>query len=457
MARCPRFSALAATVSLGLLTACQAPPPARTLAASPGLAATPSGPAVAAPWLTDAGLGETPTRVRLGPADEQAPDGIDGVLHALTHGEVAARFRLRFEDVNQQGFEERARALTLRTAISYRTRPVAGTTAFVEFEDVSAYDGDSFNSTTNGQLTKPVIADPTGTEVNQAYLEREVGGARVRAGRQDIVHANARFLGNVAWRQNYQTYDAVSIDTPLGDDTSLAYAWIRNANRIFGDDHPMGDARQNSHALLARSKLTERTDVRGYWYLLDFKRQSGLAGLATQTLGARVDHRVPLGDDAQLELVLEGAKQRDTGANPADVDSNYRRAEVTGRRGPWSLTLGQEVLQGSRVGTDRFTTPLATLHAFNGWADLFLATPGTGLVDTFLAGGVQLGEDHEAAVIYHDFTSEATARDYGWEVDAILTGKASETSRYGIKFADYHAQDFGANVRKTWVWWQFGT
>ena len=43
------------------------------------------------------------------------------------------------------------------------------------------------------------------------------------------------------------------------------------------------------------------------------------------------------------------------------------------------MKLGFERLEGN--GTVALQTPLATLHAFNGWADKFLSTPANGLRD----------------------------------------------------------------------------
>src|SRR5690606_12592617 len=49
-----------------------------------------------------------------------------------------------------------------------------------------------------------------------------------------------------------------------------------------------------------------------------------------------------------------------------------------------TLALGYESL-GSDDGAYGFQTPLATKHAFNGWADKFLiSTPVDGLTDTYV-------------------------------------------------------------------------
>ena len=45
----------------------------------------------------------------------------------------------------------------------------------------------------------------------------------------------------------------------------------------------------------------------------------------------------------------------------------------------WDEQDPQRIMLGSDGGVAAFQTPLATLHAFNGWADLFLTTPARGL------------------------------------------------------------------------------
>ena len=52
-----------------------------------------------------------------------------------------------------------------------------------------------------------------------------------------------------------------------------------------------------------------------------------------------------------------------------DLQLGYNLGAVT-------VKVQQEVLEAG------FNTPLATLHAFNGWADRFLTTPVKGLADT---------------------------------------------------------------------------
>lgn len=122
---------------------------------------------------------------------------------ALTSGEHWVNLNLRGESVDQDGFSRDAFALTLRTVLGYETARYGGWAILVEAEDVSAVGDAAYNSTINGNTDRPVIADPDGTEVNQAYLSYVgIEDTTVRLGRQRIKLDNDRFIGNVGWRQN---------------------------------------------------------------------------------------------------------------------------------------------------------------------------------------------------------------------------------------------------------------
>jgi hypothetical protein len=118
--------------------------------------------------------------------------------------------------------------------------------------------------------------------------------------------------------------------------------------------------------------------------------------------------------------------------------------------------LGYEVL-GSDNGNYGFLTPLATLHAFNGWADQFLLTPDEGLQDLYIAvGGKLVGG--KWLIVYHDFSADKpspTVDDLGSEIDLRYVYPFKKRYKVGIKYAAYSAGDVGAgkvNTDKLWVW-----
>jgi hypothetical protein len=98
---------------------------------------------------------------------------------------------------------------------------------------------------------------------------------------------------------------------------------------------------------------------------------------------------------------------------------------------------------------------MATLHKFDGWADLFLITPAKGLQDLYAGAaykfvGIKALPGLNAAVTYHQFDSDFGSTDYGHEWDASLGFKLGRVAVLA-KYADYDAAGFGSDTRKFWL------
>ena len=103
-----------------------------------------------------------------------------------------------------------------------------------------------------------------------------------------------------------------------------------------------------------------------------------------------------------------------------------------------------------------FTTPLATLHKFNGWADKFLGTPPDGLEDRYLTAGVALkkvvGLESLALVAsHHHYDAERIGADYGSEINLSVAARYRKVS-FLLKFADFDQGVLPAarNTQKVW-------
>jgi hypothetical protein len=55
--------------------------------------------------------------------------------------------------------------------LGYESAPWHGASVVLEFEDVSVVGNEQYDSTVNGATDYPVVADPEGSEVNQAHLK----------------------------------------------------------------------------------------------------------------------------------------------------------------------------------------------------------------------------------------------------------------------------------------------
>ncbi len=370
--------------------------------------------------------------------DADFPAGTLG--NALVRGTPWIDIRYRYESVDQDGFAKDAYASTVRTKLGYKTVVWNGFQAAIEGENIKAIGADHYNSTTNGKTQFPIVSDPQDTLLNQLYLSYQgLPKTNITVGRQVINLDNQRFIGASAWRQNDQTFDAASISSQFIDKASIYYAYIRKVNRITGPSATNGAYESDSHIVNASYEFAPALKLTAYDYALDF---NDAASSSSNTYGIRATGKYDIGNGINLLYAGEFAHQVDYGSNTANYDENYYLIEPGASWNGFTAKLGYEVLEGN--GTSSFQTPLATLHAFNGWADKFLTTPANGLEDRYasLAYKVPVGDSWikgtELVVAYHDFQAEHTNADYGTEWDASIQQTFYDRFTLGLKFADFN-------------------
>lgn len=380
-----------------------------------------------------------------------APTAMGNTLFsALSEGTPSLDARYRHEVVDQDNALDDARASTLRVRLGYLTGEYRGFDSFIEAEHITAVGPENYNSTINGVTDRSVVADPLGTEVNQAYIRyRGLANTDLRYGRQRLALDNHRFIGTVGWRQNEQTYDGFTLVNTSLADTTLTAGYLYNANRVFSNASPMGNFGLRAPFFnVGYSGLAAGT-ISGYGYLLDF---TGNEALSTQTYGLRFSGDRDLNPDTTLLYTLEYAYQSDYESNPASFDLDYYRLELGLQRAGVTARLGQEVLGSD--GDNAFSTPLATLHAMNGWADQFLGTPVEGLQDTYVSVAGNLGGVNLLAV-YHDFKSDRDSIDFGTELGFQATVAVAPGTVLGFKAASFDADERFVNIDKFWLWVNF--
>ncbi len=376
-------------------------------------------------------------------------------IEALKEGKFGLDLRYRFEQVDDDLFDDDGKASTLRTVLNYKSAAWKKTALFIEMEDITNIGfSDSHNDagrdgTGNGVSDRPVIADPPDTDVNQAYLDFGfIPESSLKLGRQEINLGNQRFVGAVAWRQNHQSFDSASLTTKAIPKTLLTYAYVGEVQRILGDSMDM-----SSHLLEADIKMGKVGTLRAYGFFLDYQEEV-LYGLSTSTFGLRFDGSHAFNSRFKGLWDLEYAQQQDFGDNTNNVDAGYLRIELGAKAGSWTFKIGQEVLEGGPEN-GKFTTPLATLHKWNGWADQFLATPANGLEDTYLLATTKLGSVNLTGV-YHQFEANTGGADYGSEFDFHAVYVTSWKQKVGLKFAAYDAKEHSRDVTKIWLWTAWG-
>jgi hypothetical protein len=371
---------------------------------------------------------------------------------AIARGDASGAFNLRYEGVDEDNALKNATAVTLRSALKYTTAPFKGFTAVVEAEDVRAVGTDDYSVPTTGFNTGKysVINDPEVTEVNQAYLQYITGGFTARFGRQDLRYDNQRFVGAVAWRQDNQTFDAVTLE--YKKDAALVYTldyhYLTQRNRIFAE---RGDINSSDHIFHGVIN-TPVGALTGYAYLLE---EDIVLANALDTYGVRLTGTRRLGGYDWTYLAEYATQESERGAAQFDADFYNLEAGVTVKG--TTAKLGIESL-GSDRGLYGFATPLATLHAFQGWADQWLATPTQGIDDVYfsLARTIFTGT---ATLVYHDYSADrstATVDDLGDEINLQWVFPFRNNYQVGVKFADYSKGDLAAKADKQifWTWVQ---
>jgi hypothetical protein len=379
--------------------------------------------------------------------DTQKSEFID----ALENGKLLLDARYRFEFVNQAGLENNADAHTLHTRIGYETGKFKDFSVLVEGENILDLAGVDYNDTINGKTTYPTVADPEDTALNRLQLNYSgIADTNVILGRQNITLDNQRYLGGIAWRQNDQTFDAISITNKSLSNTTLFYAYADQVNRILGTDSPQGKwDNSDIHLFNANYAGLSIGKIIGYSYLLDIP--DSLTS-SSATYGARFEGKQTLAEGLNGLLNLEYAKQADYADNPNNFDFDYYVIEPALNFGSWTTKFHYSSIEGN--GTAAMQFALGTNHAHNGWVDKFLITPVNGLVDKNasvayqFASANQLLNGTKLTLVYHDFDAERGNADYGneWNFAAEQTFEKIYTA--GVKAGHYQANDLFTDTTK---------
>jgi hypothetical protein len=361
--------------------------------------------------------------------------------HAATTWNAALRTRV--ESVAQDGAAHDAWAPTARLRLGAKASGADPRfAALVELEGVAGVGG-RYDSGANDGQAYPAVIDPAGIEIDQAALSFRSAQFAIAAGRQRLVFDNQRFIGNSGWRQNEQTFDAIDVAGSAGG-FAWRYAWLDRVHRVAGDRARVRSARErdlDGHALrLARA--TRWGEVVAYVYAIE-DRTLPAASFRTRGLRWSSDPQRHFG------LTAEVAQQSDHAA-AGGFSHGYRLLELSWTQPAATWRAGIERLQGD--GRHAFQTPLATLHAFNGWADVFATTPAAGLEDRYLSANGPWPRLHATwNLSFHDFAATRHAIDYGREWDASLARPLPRGWSLLAKVAHYKADAFARDTTKLWL------
>jgi hypothetical protein len=384
----------------------------------------------------------------------------EDLWEALFSGTIHLNNNFRVEYADTTG-RNSSTAVTNRLRLGYETKPLHGISAFVEMESVLSPNTGNYwvPATGDGTPDRTVIADPTGTELNQAwgrFSTQSLGASDVsldlKAGRQRIKLDDDRFIGNVGWRQFEQTFDSVSLRSDLGvRELSVFYAYVWGVQRIFGPDGPNPDS--DSHLINISYGIADAVKVTAFGYLLDFRGDD--PANSSNTYGLRLTGRFGPGDDdpsgVTADYELTYARQEDAGANPNDYAADFFAGQFRlAKEGLGRVFAGYQFL-GSDDGAFAFRFPLGTNHAFQGFADNFLVTPAVGLQDLYAGVQAELPWEIEAGVIYHQFWSDAGKDPLGREIDLVAARKITPNLAVLVKAAFFDGDTGQPDTERFWV------
>ncbi|HEX3718008.1 MAG TPA: alginate export family protein [Verrucomicrobiae bacterium] len=400
----------------------------------------------------------------------------DGKIpEALANGKFDLDVRARVEDANESGIpsvKKASVAPTIRTRLGYTTASLYGFQAGVQGQNTSAIGSDgNYNAAgSNGKGYKPVIADPPMTDLDQAWLKYAYTNMfDVSGGRQRLNLDNQRFVGNVDWRQNIQTFDSATAHVQPIDHLDLTYDYIWDAYRVYGNVSGLPAANtdydSDSHLVNVDYSGWKYGRFVCYAYLLDLNNDAG-ANNSCATYGGYLAGNAPLMDKLSVDYRGEYAWQENYGDSKLRYNANYANLEAGANYQPFAAGAGWEDLgsglnTGAGGGRAAFRTPLDTAHSFNGWAEMFLSAPAEGLHDLYGYVQVTLPAEIPLRFVYHKFDSDSGSGDYGQEFDLVVTRKFGKHWQALLEYAYYDGANAAppaitvAHVNMERIWAQF--
>lgn len=411
--------------------------------------------------LAGDGLGEGPVATSPTPAAEpvrspepaRAPAAEPTISEAIAGGRLLLEMRARYEFVDQtktKVLTENANAETVRTRFGWETGEWRNLRALVEFSNTALLGPEDYQINVPGATTPPLngankakyplVNDPATTELNRLQLTwTPNANASGTLGRQRILIDDQRFIGNVGWRQDEQTFDSARADLAWGR-FRLFYAYVEHVNRVLGE---MKDWNSDSHLANLTWSPAEQLRLEGFVYALDFSNSAANTSL---TRGARASGKTWVGL-YQLAYDATWARQSDYRHATTPYSLDYWQVDLAGTFDIYTAKVDYEQLDGN--GARGFSTPLATTHLFQGWADAWVMPAGgnksfvDGLKDLNLSLDIKPRFklpylfNTDLFVRWHHFDDQRTGVHLADEWDAQVMAAITPKLSAGLKYADF--------------------
>lgn len=382
-----------------------------------------------------------------------AVENADSLQDAIKDGTGSGSLRLAGEYVNKADTTAPGHGLGVQLRLNYETASYRDTTGFIQLQAV--VNGiEQHSHADGGDVTRDLIQDPDGERVHQAYLDNHKWeNTLIRFGRQEVILDNARLVGNIGWRQQAQSFDGLLIKNTSLEDITLVGAYLNAVNTIVNTQLDL------DHLILLHADYAGIEDhtVSVYSYLNEYE---GSSVKDSATYGARFTGTC--GEDQFVNYAIDYSVQndyadgKDHGGDMLNLFVNFKLESV-------SIGGGYSRISGMDGSDKAFDTLVSTAHAFNGWADQFLATNGGGLANGLEDLYFQVGTTVNGTKLlarYHFFdTTESNAggydKEYGTELDLLATRKLNDDLSMQVKLALFdgvNSDEAGAKGDKDVLW-----
>jgi len=364
--------------------------------------------------------------------------------------EFSGEIRPRYEraDVKDNNLKT-ANAITARTrlAVSGKLLGVDGLTGKVGVTSVNNFGYTDYAPAKAGYDT---ILDPQQAVLSEGYVAYTKSDTTLLGGRSFVNLDDQRFIGTVGWRQMERSYDTVTVMNSSVKNLSLLGSWVYGYEGVGS----VTTVDTGSALLHANYKVADALNVTAFDYML---------ADIHDTYGLRLTGEAPAGE-VKLNYAASYAMQKDASLKYAlssvpKIEANYYDLALDATLKGITVGAEYEVLgEAKGSSTAGFTTPLATLHKFQGWADVFLArtanSNNNGLKDANVKLGYAAKGFGKVMGIYHKFNAVTGANaNLGSEIDALYANAVPGVKDVGFlaKAAFYSKGDTGNDVTKFWV------
>ncbi len=379
-------------------------------------------------------------------AETKSTSDIEIFNNIKFNGELRPRYENADDSVNDV-----ANAMTARFALSTAAglADIEGLSVFGQIIAVTNFDYDEYAPEQAGYAT---IADPENARVTQAYLDYKIDKTLFRLGRQMVNLDDERFVGAVDWRQMPQTFMGYTVNNTSIENLGLMASYVTDR---YGITEALSSGTETA-LLHADYQAIQELKLTGYGYLI---------GSSSNTYGLMAS-----GKAGMVNYIAEAATQQDatmeyeTMGKPS-VDAMYYRVDVGTVYNGFIFGVAYESLGEAEDNSHGFTTPLATLHKWQGFADVFLGyTAGStkfGLNDAYAKIGYADPKYGKILGFYHDFSAKEslanTVDDAGSEFDLLYTYDFSAKLNFLAKAAFFSGESNSVisaaqnDVQRYWV------